>query len=96
MVRTPQWGKIQNMTIPITFVILAQLAGETSCRMLDPNRLAVSSTKNGDLDENVLFLMEAEEGLIGGEGGVGENEKDDFEKVEGAEIQDFEGGLLGL
>ena len=105
MVGTPQRGRIQNMTIPITFVILAQLAGETSCRMLDPNRLAVSSTRNGDLDENVLSLMGDEEEeerlsfgslLTGGEGGVGENEKDNFKKVEGEEIQEFEGDLFVL
>ena len=88
MVGTPQWGRIQNLTIPITLVLLLQLFGETSGRMLDPNR----SRRNGDL----LSLMGDEEGLIGGEGEVGENEKIDFEKVEGEEIQDFEGGLFVL
>ena len=88
MVGTPQWGRIQNLTIAITLVLLLQLFGETSGRMLDPNR----SRRNGDL----LSLMGDEEGLIGGEGGVGENEKIDFEKVEGEEIEDFEGGLFAL
>ena len=89
MVGTPQRGRIQNLTIPITLVLLLQLVGETSGRMLDPNR----SRRNGDL----LSLMGDEEGLIiGGEGEVEENEKIDFEKVEGEEIQDFEGGLFAL
>ena len=93
MVGTPQRGRIQNMTIPITLVLLVQLVGETSGRMLDPNRSQTVSRRNGDL----LSLMGDEEGLIiGGEGGVGENEKIDFEKVEGEEIQDFEGGLFAL
>ena len=66
MVGTPQRGRIQNLTIPITLVLLLQLVGETSCRMLDPNR----SRRNGDL----LSLTGDEEGLIiGGEGEVGEN-----------------------
>ena len=92
MVGTPQRGRIQNLTIPITLVLLLQLFGETSGRMLDPNRLTVSR-RNGDL----LSLTGDEEGLIiGGEGEVGENEKIDFEKVEGEEIQDFEGGLFVL
>ena len=90
MVGTPQWGRIQNLTIPITFVLLVQLVGETSCRMLDPNRSTVSR-RNGDLDENVLSLMGDEEEeerlsfgslLTGGEGGVGENEKDNFKKID--------------
>ena len=83
MVGTPQRGRIQNLTIAITLVLLLQLVGETSCRMLDPNR----SRRNGDL----LSLMGDEEGLIGGE-----NEKIDFKKVEGEEIEDFEGGLFAL
>ena len=89
MVGTPQWGRIQNLTIPITLVLLLQLFGETSGRMLDPNR----SRRNGDL----LSLTGDEEGLIiGGEGEVGENEKINFKKVEGEEIEDFEGGLFAL
>ena len=83
MVGTPQWGRIQNLTISITLVLLLQLFGETSGRMLDPNR----SRRNGDL----LSLMGDEEGLIGGE-----NEKIDLKKVEGEEIEDFEGGLFAL
>ena len=89
MVGTPQWGRIQNLTISITLVLLLQLFGETSGRMLDPNR----SRRNGDL----LSQMGDEEGLLeGGEGEVGENEKINFKKVEGEEIEDFEGGLFAL
>ena len=88
------------MTISITLVLLVLLGGGTSGRMLDPNGLTFPR-RNGDLDKNVLSLTEDEEeeervhfgSLLTGEE-VGENEKDNFEKVEGEAIQDFEGDLF--